>query len=308
MSAPPADLPHSAIYFGDARDHWWNPDYVALLAERLSIGSCRRVLDVGCGYGHWGRLWLPYLPVGASLVGLDFEQRSLVEAERRTRAFVDARALTVDLSWVEGRVESLPFPDASFDLVTAQTVLIHVPDIGRAVAEMARVLAPGGLFLVAEPNNLAGLAANLVDGAAFSVENYLQLLELEARIQVGKAKLGEGFNSAGEVLPHYLTPTLFSNVRQWLCDRPYGLIPPYDTPGAREEIAGYRDFAAKGWCGRPRDEALRYYLAGGGQEDTFERAWQAGLLQDRRLLEGVDAGTHASAGGHVFHLFAATKR
>jgi len=55
-----------------------------------------------------------------------------------------------------GAAERLPFADATFDLVTCQTVLMHIADVAVALTEMVRVLAPGGLLLAAEPNNLAG--------------------------------------------------------------------------------------------------------------------------------------------------------
>ena len=47
--------------------------------------------------------------------------------------------------------KTLPFPDASFDLVTCQTLLIHLADPSAVIAEMARVARPGGLVLAAEP-------------------------------------------------------------------------------------------------------------------------------------------------------------
>jgi len=304
----PKVLPHSAIYFGGARDFWWNADQIDLVARRLDLARHRRVLDVGCGYGHWARLWLPRLAPGVEIVGIDPEARALAEAERRTAAFVSTRALTAKTSYREAAVEALPFEDGAFDLVTAQTVLIHVADIGLAITEMTRVLAPGGLLLLAEPTNLAGSMTALVTRADLDVERALRALDLEMRIQRGKHALGEGFNSAGELLPRYLYSSRFSDVKQWLCDKAYGLFPPYDRPGAKEEIEELRDFAGNGWHGRTREEALRWYLAGEGTPEAFEAAWSEGLAADRDRLAAIDAGAYASAGGDVFHLFAATKR
>jgi SAM-dependent methyltransferase len=55
---------------------------------------------------------------------------------------------------VQGRGESLPWPDESFDLVTCQQVLEHVDDIDRVVSEMIRVARPGGALFVSTPNYL----------------------------------------------------------------------------------------------------------------------------------------------------------
>ena len=46
---------HSAEYFGDTRDFWWHDDQLAALARQWRLGEVNRVLDVGCGVGHWGR-------------------------------------------------------------------------------------------------------------------------------------------------------------------------------------------------------------------------------------------------------------
>lgn len=302
------ELPHSALYFGDTRDHWWNDDFIALMAQRLELTRHRRVLDVGCGYGHWARVWLPHLAPGARLTGIDPESRSVDEARSRTAAFAAQRHLEVDLDWHTAHVEALPFADGAFDLVTAQTVLIHVRDVRVAIAEMYRVLAPGGLILLAEPNNLGGSCANLVTGPDVDVERLLALVELEARVQRGKYLLGEGFNSAGEYLVGHFDPARFRSVRSWLCDRPYPLSPPYTSPQAKAEIAEHRAFVEQGIYGRPRAEALRYYLAGGGELAGFERAWARGLTHDRERVAAIDAGTYATGGGHVFHVIAATRR
>jgi ubiquinone/menaquinone biosynthesis C-methylase UbiE len=48
--------PHSAEYFGDTRDFWWNSDFLELMGKRLQFGNMKKILDVGCGVGHWGRL------------------------------------------------------------------------------------------------------------------------------------------------------------------------------------------------------------------------------------------------------------
>lgn len=305
MSEP---LPHSAIYFGDSRDHWWHADQLELFARRLELGRRRRVLDVGCGYGHWGRALLPLLAPDVHLSGIDPEARSVAEAEQRTRAFAAARAHRGTFDWQVAHAERLPFADGTFDLVTAQTVLIHVRDVAVVLAELARVLAPGGLLLLAEPNNVAGVTAALIDGPEVDPDLVLTLTELELRIQRGKYVLGEGFNSAGEYLLGQLDRRSFTDLRGWLCDRSFPLLPPYDEPGARADLADLREFQAQGWYNRTREDALRYYLAGGGDAERFARAWAMGLAHDAARLAKADAGQLYAGGGHVFHVLAATRR
>ncbi len=102
-----------------------------------------RVLDVGAGDGRLAR---ELARSGASVVGIDPDAAMLREAARLGAE----SGLSVAL--VRGRVQALPFRSASFDLVTAVTVLCFVADEEAAWAEMARVLKPGGRLVIGELN------------------------------------------------------------------------------------------------------------------------------------------------------------
>jgi len=142
------DKPHSADCFGDARDFWWNRDFLELMGRRWGLSAVKSVLDVGCGVGHWGRCLAPLLSADCTLTGIDREPQWVDEARKRS-AVLGKRAV----SFVQGDAERLPFADESFDMVTCQTVMIHLKDPRVAMAEMIRVLRPGGLLVIAEPNN-----------------------------------------------------------------------------------------------------------------------------------------------------------
>src|SRR5918995_2024526 len=111
----------------------------AVVAERPL-----RVLEVGPGTGGFAARVAAALP-GVRLTAIDQSAR-FVELTRSRG--VDAR---------EGDVQHLPFGDEAFDVVAALWLLYHVPDVDRAIAEVRRVLRPGGLF-VAVTNGEAHLA------------------------------------------------------------------------------------------------------------------------------------------------------
>lgn len=107
------------------------------------IGEIRgaRVLDAGCGDGA---LICALASRGAEATGVDPDPAMLAAA--RSRAAKEG----VRIAFLDGRVERLPFPDASFDVVLAVTVLCFTPDAAGAVRELARVLRPGGRLALGE--------------------------------------------------------------------------------------------------------------------------------------------------------------
>jgi ubiquinone/menaquinone biosynthesis C-methylase UbiE len=96
-------------------------------------------LEVGIGTG----LNLPFYGQQARLTGIDYSPDMLALARQR------AARLGREADLREADALALPFPDASFDTVVCTFTLCAVPDDRKAVAEMTRVLRPGGLLLVA---------------------------------------------------------------------------------------------------------------------------------------------------------------
>jgi SAM-dependent methyltransferase len=113
----------------------------ALLLEVVGPPSALRILDAGCGDA---RLAVALAERGAAVTGVDADPVMLAAG----RALAEARGIVVRL--VQGDIGALPFPDGSFDVVLAVTVLCFVDDAPRAAGEMARVLRPGGRLVIGE--------------------------------------------------------------------------------------------------------------------------------------------------------------
>jgi SAM-dependent methyltransferase len=296
-----SDQPHSAAYFGDQRDFWWNADFLGLMGQRLELAQMTRVLDAGSGVGHWGRVLLPLMPL-AQVTGVDREPQWVAEATRRAQA----AGLGGRLTYRQGDVGQLPFPDASFDLVTCQTVLIHVPDVRAVLREFVRVLAPGGLLLVAEPNNLSG-AFCIGSARGASLVDRLDLVRLQALCEHGKAALGEGDNSVGDLLPGWFSQAGLSRVETWVSDRATALVPPYSTPAERAQVKDLEEMDANDFWMWSRADTQRYFLAGGGAPTEFDALWAKARTTFRAELASVRAGTLHQAGGSVCYLVAGRK-
>ncbi len=105
------------------------------LVHFAEIHSGARVLDVGCGTGV---VALTAARVGAKVTGID------LTPELIARARESAVVANVEIDWHEGDVEALPFAEASFDVVLSQFGHMFAPRPAAALAEMLRVLRPGG--------------------------------------------------------------------------------------------------------------------------------------------------------------------
>lgn len=144
----------------------WKRYFVALSGTRPG----HRVLDLAGGTGDIARLLAPRVRPGGSVVVADVTASML----RRGRERLTDDGCVRGVRWAQTDAEHLPFPDASFDLVTIAFGLRNVTDQAGALAEMHRVLAPGGRLLVLEFSrvHLPGLA-QLYDLYSFAVLPFL---------------------------------------------------------------------------------------------------------------------------------------
>ena len=105
------------------------------LVEACAIGPGQRVLDVATGTGN---VALRAAEAGASVVALDLSHANLAAGR------ASAEELGLELEWVEGDAEALPFEDASFDVVTSSVGAMFAPDHQAVADELLRVCRPGG--------------------------------------------------------------------------------------------------------------------------------------------------------------------
>jgi len=130
-----------AANYATSAVHAAGPDLVAMLAAAALQGN-ERVLDAGSGAGHTA---LAFAAQAAEVVAVDLTEAMLAQGRKLARD----RKLE-NISFKRGDVEQLPFPDASFDIVTSRYSAHHYPHPQIALREFARVLKPGGRLLLAD--------------------------------------------------------------------------------------------------------------------------------------------------------------
>jgi SAM-dependent methyltransferase len=131
----------------DATSPWY-----LLVREYIGDVSGLKILEVACGLGGFVRVMTM---AGANIIGCDFSLRALQAARRKLSDSGQTQAPTV----AQADAQNLPFAAETFDLVVSCETIEHLPDDGKALAEMFRVTRLGGKLFLTTPNylNLMGL-------------------------------------------------------------------------------------------------------------------------------------------------------
>lgn len=304
MSKP---TPHSAEHFGEERNFWWNEDFLDLIQHRLALPEARRLVDVGCGQCHWTAIATELFPGVDEVVGVDFEADWVAGAEaafalrleRRGRSNAASRYAT---RFVQGDAQRLPLEDASADVVTCQTVLMHLRRPADAVAEMFRVVRPGGVVLVCEPENSINFVRLDTAAMAMSLEELTAIYRFRTAIHLARAAMGIDWD-VGHRLVGMLERSGGVEVQVYTSDRANYAAPPYASPIQRASIAG--------------EESWGRLMESDSQARRTHEGWaRAGGLSDAEIEQGfaleakvravrkaqIEAGTWHHGGGFIQYI------
>lgn len=138
-----ADVDAELVRLEAQAAHLWPREGEVLRRQGLRSGA--RVLEVGCGPGFITERLLTLVPDG-SVTGIDNDPYMIELAERRLSG-------RENLEFREASVTATRFLDATFDAATARLVFQHIPDPTAAVAELRRVLRPGGRLFITDIDN-----------------------------------------------------------------------------------------------------------------------------------------------------------
>ncbi len=221
--------------------HGYSPEHREFLASRTAsreaafflpfIHPGMRLLDCGCGMGALTTSLAQWLAPG-EVVGFDREV-SQIEA---ARAWAAERGVT-NVRFELANIYEMPYPDASFDAVFAHTVLEHVREPLRVMREMRRVLKPGGVAGLSDPDYASQLIAPESAGVAeltrlmrrFSEENaspYYARHQRQYLLEAGFARTEAFANAVGSgrvdnlssVFAQVIKPTMEA-IEPWILEK-----------------------------------------------------------------------------------------
>lgn len=301
-----APIGHSAEQFGPQRDFWWHRDFLDLMARRWRLGEAASLADIGCGPCHWSRLLYPYLRSPARFAGLDRDAAWVARGEQSFRRAFPNVAPEL-LTFAQGDATQIPLPDDSFDVVTCQTVLMHLPRPLDALGKMLRILRPGGLLICVEPSNLWNYMTMSSLTPDDSTESLVRQFEFWLRCHRGRIQMGQGDHNIGDLLPGCFAQAGLKDIAVHQSDRAAALFPPYDTPEQRallEQQAAWKETAAGPWN---REELRRLVLAGGGTVELFEDVFAELVEKHEREQHAIASGTFHAANGAITYLVSGRK-
>ncbi len=186
---------HAFNFFKNKRRHEGelrNDHYRRFYTEHFGLDDAfyagKKLLDVGCG----PRGSLEWADVASQRVGLD----PLVDSYRKLG--IDQHAM----EYVKAHAESIPFGDGHFDVVFSFNSFDHVDDLDKAIDEIARVLSPGGLFLLITDVNHRATITEPIEFSFDVVDKFLPALTL-IEVKHFEERNNEGiYQSLDENIPY----------------------------------------------------------------------------------------------------------
>lgn len=274
-------------------------DTIEKLAAWMGLRQGMTVVDVGCGLGYLGYTYWPYFGKGGWYIGVDREGRLIRETRRASREWATAGRA----DFVTGNVYNMPIPDNIADWVICQTLMEHLAEPEKALAEMIRIAKPGGIIVCQEPDQVSTLWGNYYSSLTeLDVEDILLLARIAILFNKGRMMLGLGDWAVGSKMPHMMVKQGLDEVDVRINDRVLFLEPPYEGTLKQHQL----DNIKKQNLDRERRAALmdkmeECFLAGGGKPDDYARYRKISDRQIDELRRQIEARSYyICASGDIY--------
>jgi ubiquinone/menaquinone biosynthesis C-methylase UbiE len=284
----------------EQRKFLWTPEQRESIAAWIGFEAGWSMLDLGCGYGYLGWTYAPYMSPGGRVVCVDREAPLLDEARLQAEEKADGCAF----DFTCGDAYAVPLADESVDVAFCQTLLMHLKEPERCLAEMVRVVRPGGVVVCNEPDNAPGKH----DYVSTYEPTFEELMEEERalwRSHFGRKARREGDWAVGPRVPAMMHRLGLVDIEGRQNERVTLLVPPYDTPVQQHVKRMYvENFERREeW----KEEFREDYLAGGGSREDFESFWERWGRRGSDMIAALERGDFIMASAGNFYVFKGRK-
>tara|TARA_Y100000992_G_scaffold288959_1_gene243077 strand:- start:9 stop:713 length:705 start_codon:yes stop_codon:yes gene_type:complete len=149
----------------------WKKNFINM----INPCSNKKLIDVACGTGDIGKLYLDYTDINSQVTCVDPNQGMINQGKKKLANYKN-------IEWILAPAENLPIPENTFDFYTISFGLRNAKSLERSLSEALRVLKPGGRFLCLEFSKIQN--SNL----DFIYKNYSKLIPFVGKIVVGEKK------------------------------------------------------------------------------------------------------------------------
>jgi ubiquinone/menaquinone biosynthesis C-methylase UbiE len=293
---------HSEEHFTEDRNHWFNRDFLDLMAKRWQLSGYSSLLDVGAGLCHWSKLLVPYLKPKSHITALDNDvkwAKGSTDIERffnRYSAYID---------FVKGDAHELPFADNSFDVVTCQTLLIHVNNPELVLQEMKRVVKKDGIIICSEPNNRIQTLLQDTSNQDDKIEDVLNRVKQNLYFEKHKQQVHNGNQSFGDLLLGTMNMLGFKNIQSYLNDKLVAIYPPYTSMEQQAKINTYLKWGKTDEELEEFDAHYRMAVSNNTYTD-FLKSYKP-ISKDNKVIQGLKDLTYSSGGASILYLISGKK-
>jgi SAM-dependent methyltransferase len=252
------------MFLEEQRQYIWNKDYWKnVLVPLFKLKEDSVIADIGCGLGFLGRMLAEFVPNG-KIIGVDLDGK-LVEGARKMSELKNQSDL---FDFRIGNAYELPIESTTADLSICQTLLMHLEEPMKAIAEMQRVTKKGGRVVAIEPDMRGVFFLDTAyDSVDYSLEQKEKFWRWERILSIGKAKLGRGDNEIGSKVPYLFYKSGLHVINVRCQDRASWLIPPYQNDTNDLEL---KHFMMPPQTLAEMLDMRTEFLAGGGTEAEWK--------------------------------------
>lgn len=291
------ELGHSEEHFSAERNYWFNQDFLDLMAKRWQLQRFSTLLDVGSGLCHWSKLLVPYLSGDKQITAFD-KDRKWAKGNAEIIDFFKQQNASVQFR--QGDAHVLPFADQSFDVVTCQTLLIHVSNPELVLREMKRVVKKNGIVICSEPNNRIQTLIQDTSNHSDDPHEVLKRVKQNLFFEKHKEARNDGNQSFGDLLTGTMNALGFKNIQAYLNDKLISIYPPYASREQQLKINVYLRW------GKTHEEIAifeREYEAA-ERNNTYPNFLKNHAIKstNNKVLKGLKNQTYANGGASLLYL------